>query len=190
MLPEITTEVSDKKLQAELKKFNGLVTIHRKRSETISEALEAADVVTVTTGAMDKLKADRSVARLETLQDAVRIEEQRMGLIEKLQPELDKAANAADAELQTTIQTVADHMDAAGFGLDSMPAAAKGFDRIAQRQFDQRVHQADPVKLATENLSQARSVATKNLDAVRQSAERLELLKGELNAFVKTYLNN
>lgn len=190
MIQTINTEVTNKKLQSEVSKYNDAATDHRKQVEASSQPLEAADVLTVTPGELDKLKSDRSVEKLATLQDAIRLEEQRLEIIQKLQPELDKAADAAAAELQTTIQTVSEHMDACGFGLDTMPASSKGFDRIAKRQFDTQVQQSEPVKISTENMNQARSVATKNLDQVRQSVERLKSHNDELNQFVAAYLNN
>jgi len=156
-ISQITHEADDKALRKQIGRFNVQLEQHQAAASLVDsvpemdvDAMMKMDAKTLLSEAQK-----RTEGRWEVRQDAVTLSRLWLDLLEASQPELDATADAAQKAFADSKAITAEHLEAAGLGVDSQPGAKVNNTLVAERQFNIHLMRSEPVQLADTAARQA-----------------------------------
>ena len=167
MISRINHNATDKLLGKEIDKFNGRLEKHQAAARDVDKPpeIDADAMLTIDAKQLTAEREKRQHGRLRIRQEAVGLARQWLELLEACSPEITEHAAEAQKTFDQVKAETADRLEACGLGLASQMASrnSRGFEHIAQRQFDFQLMQAEPVRAAETELKQAEHQRTHNL---------------------------
>jgi hypothetical protein len=164
----IPHEADDKKLRAEIERFNVRLEKHQAAASLVDGVpdLDVDAMMKMDAKALASEAAKRTEGRWKVRQDGVTLARLWLELLEACQPEADATADAAQRAFADLKATTAKTLVDAGLGVESQPAAKANYTIAAERQFNIHLMRSEPVQAADTAARQAVHHAAANRKSV------------------------